>query len=99
MSSATPLERLLRVHGGQVDDVELVERPLRRVHEALPVLADRRDGVVVREPDVWTPVVEVLLHLPDERPAGVLVRGQLLLRVHRVVVLVAHTGVTPTTQL
>src|SRR3954471_17387016 len=99
MYSATPSARLLLVHGRQADDVELVEGALRRVHEALPALADRGDGVVVREPDVGTPVVEVLLHLPDERPPGVLIRGQLLLRVHRVVVLVAHTGVTPTTEL
>src|SRR5437899_1467396 len=90
---------LLLVHARQAENRQLVERPLRRIGEPVPLGTDRADGVVVRQPDVRPLVVEILLHLPDDRTPLVLVRRQLLLRVHTVVPLVAVARVAPATVL
>jgi hypothetical protein len=42
-----------------------------------PLGAQRRDRILCREPNVRAPVVQVFLHLPDERAALVLIRRQL----------------------
>src|SRR6478609_2497657 len=86
---------LLLVHARERELGERVERPLRRRYEPRPLGAEGVDRVLEGEPDVRALAVQVLLHLPDDRASLPLIRRQLLLGVHAVVLLVAVAAVAP----